>query len=169
MPIPVCISGPGLVWKKHHGHKVGLKKTSLRGHHPSPWTSESLKLDLRPRFDKNTSVLQYGCVYTAPQQVVFRYHDYICAHVCTTHHKFPLYSTIIFVYPNLCIHYETFVSVWNVWKATEPLGEDLAVGMCRLQSSVVTPAQYLMSIWYPSPDCKRWSLLSKRTVFYGIK
>lgn len=59
-------------WKTHHGRKVGLKQTPLRGHHPSPWTSESVKLDPSPWLDKNTSVLQHGCVYTAWQQVVFR-------------------------------------------------------------------------------------------------
>lgn len=56
MPIHVCVSGPDLVWKKHHGHKVGLKQTPLQGYHPSPWTCATPRLDLSPRLDKNTSV-----------------------------------------------------------------------------------------------------------------
>lgn len=62
-PIPVCISDPGLVWKKHHGHKVGLKQTPLRGHHPSPGASESLKLDVS--LIKTHQFCSIGCVYGA--------------------------------------------------------------------------------------------------------
>lgn len=59
-PISVCISGPGLVWKKHHGRKMGLKQTPHEGHHPSPWTGKSLKLAMSPRFDKKKNLVSHA-------------------------------------------------------------------------------------------------------------
>lgn len=70
VPISVCLSGSGLVWKKHHGHKMGLEQTPLQGYHPSLWTSSALRQDLSPQLDKNTLVEHtvYGILW---QQVAF--------------------------------------------------------------------------------------------------
>lgn len=103
-PISVCISGRALVWKKHHGHKVGLMQTPLWGHQPSLWGSLSLKMYLSALLDRNTSVWSMG-VYTVRDNRW--YFNNITIYVCTSYHRL-LHTTIIFINPKPCIRYETF-------------------------------------------------------------
>lgn len=120
--IPVCLSSPGLLWKKHHGRKVGLKQTPLRGHHLSPWTYRSLELDptflfFLLLFIKGVDTPHHNRWYLDELT-----HMCICVHVFTAEHKQTLYCAITFINPNLYIHYETFVRGLRGESATEPTG-----------------------------------------------